>query len=221
MRKILFILSLMSFVLLSVTVPDVIAECKGDLNCDGALGGSDLAEFAEDFGSTDCPACTPAPVARTGQILRFARGDDGDLEMGVAWPDPRFTDNGNGTVTDNLTGLIWLKNANCFGQKIWTEALVSCNSLADGQCGLSDGSGIGNWHLPNIKQLHSLIDFGMSSPALPSGHPFTAVTSFYWSSTTNETYTYGAWYIYIGTGSPDWYDKDLTTRYVWPVRAGN
>jgi hypothetical protein len=31
-------------------------------------------------------------------------GQDGDLRMGVAWPNPRFTDNGNETMTDNLTG---------------------------------------------------------------------------------------------------------------------
>ncbi|MGA9347827.1 MAG: hypothetical protein WBW48_03355 [Anaerolineae bacterium] len=35
-------------------------------------------------------------------------GEDGELLKGVTWPSPRFTDNGNGTVTDNLTGLIWL-----------------------------------------------------------------------------------------------------------------
>ena len=56
-----------------------------------------------------------APVARTGQTESNRTHDDGDLERGVASPSPRFSDNGNGTVTDNLTGLIWLKNANCDG----------------------------------------------------------------------------------------------------------
>lgn len=61
--------------------------------------------------------CTPAgsaataPVPKTGQTTSFAPRDDGGLEKGVAWPNPRFTDNSNGTITDNLTGLIWLKNA--------------------------------------------------------------------------------------------------------------
>ena len=65
-----------------------------------------------------------APVEKTGQTTSYAAGDDGDLEKGVTWPSPRFTDNTNGTVTDNLTGLIWLKNANCFGEKSWSAALV-------------------------------------------------------------------------------------------------
>src|SRR5262245_28815245 len=62
-----------------------------------------------------------APVPKTGQTAcwdEFAdpmpcagTGRDGDLQMGVS-TSPRFTDNANGTVTDNLTGLTWLKNAN-------------------------------------------------------------------------------------------------------------
>ena len=35
----------------------------------------------------------------------LAQGRDGEYRAGVAWPSPRFTDNGNGTVTDNLTGV--------------------------------------------------------------------------------------------------------------------
>ena len=134
---------------------------------------------------------------------------------------PRFTDNGNGTVTDNLTGLIWLKNANCFGQRNWTTALNDCNALAHGQCDLTDNSSAGDWRLPNVKELESLIDFGESNPALPSGHPFSAVqSSYYWSSTTYAGSTDCAWSALMYHGfvysivTSDIYD-------VWPVRGGN
>jgi hypothetical protein len=93
----------------------------------------------------------PAPVEKTGQTTSYATGDDGDLERGVAWPNPRFTNNGDGTVTDNLTGLIWLQDANCFGLKNWDNTLSACNGLANGQCGLTDGSNAGDWKLPNRK----------------------------------------------------------------------
>jgi hypothetical protein len=66
-----------------------------------------------------------APVPKTGQKTSYPPGDDGDLAKGVAWPNPRFTDNGDGTITDNLTGLIWLKNANCFGLRNWLNMLAS------------------------------------------------------------------------------------------------
>ena len=109
-----------------------------------------------------------ASVPKTGQTTSYATGDDGDLEKGVSWPNPRFTDNGNGTVTDNLTGLIWLKNANCYGTRSWANALSDANALADGICSLSDSSSAGDWRLPNVRELFSLIDFSQSSPALPS-----------------------------------------------------
>jgi hypothetical protein len=63
----------------------------------------------------DCTpvSAAPAPVPRTGQTTSYAASDDGALQRGVVLPTPRFTDNSNGMITDNLTGLIWLKNANC------------------------------------------------------------------------------------------------------------
>jgi hypothetical protein len=88
---------------------------------------------------------TVAPVPQTGQTTSYAEGDDGDIEAGVAWPDPRFTDNGDGTVTDHLTGLIWLKDMPCFGGLFqWDDAVQVARGLASGQCGLSDGSVAGD-----------------------------------------------------------------------------
>ncbi len=179
---------------------------------------------------TGALAALPAPVEKTGQTTSYETRDDGDLKKGVTWPNPRFTDNADGTVTDNLTGLIWLKNANCpNGTKIWSESLTFANSLYDGwtgdgsegDCGLSDGSSAGDWRLPNVKELQSLIDFGEYSPALPSGHPFTGVQSNdYWSSTTYTSDTYSAWSVYVGSGYVVYNDKDYS-YYVWPVRSDN
>jgi hypothetical protein len=162
-----------------------------------------------------------APVAKTGQSTSYATGDDGELKKGVAWPTPRFKDNGNGTVTDKLTGLIWLKNANCFGQRTWYGALGYCNTLEAGYCGLNDGSSEGDWRLPNVKELHSLIDFGEYPLALPSGHPFTNVqSSYYWSSTTIAHSTGGAWLVNFSYGYVGTYTKS-DTYYVLAVRGGN
>ena len=52
------------------------------------------------------------------QIPCAGTGQDGEIQAGVAWPNPRFTDNGNGTVTDNLTGLMWTKDANPVGNSM-------------------------------------------------------------------------------------------------------
>jgi PKD repeat protein len=162
----------------------------------------------------------PAPVEKTGQTTSYATGDDGDLEKGVAWPNPRFTDNSDGTVTDNLTGLIWLKSANCFGLRTWSQALSDCNSLASGSCGLTDGSSAGDWRLPNVKELHSLIDYGQYAPALPSGHPFTNVqSSSCWSATTYAFGTGSAWLVRVYAGNV-YHNGESLGNNVWPVRSG-
>ena len=124
-------------------------------------------------------------VPKTGQTTSYGPRDDGALQRGVAWPTPRFTDNGNGTVTDNLTRLIWMKNANAFGTLTWADALTTANTLESGTYGLTDGSKAGDWRLPNVRELQSLLDYGRTNPALPAVHPFTEVqSSDYWSSTT-------------------------------------
>lgn len=126
-----------------------------------------------------------APVPKTGQTTSYAAGDDGALQKGVAWPTPRFTNNGNGTVTDNLTRLIWVKNPDVLNARTWTEALSYANGLHSGMAGLTDGSIAGDWRLPNLKELQSLVDYGRYNPALPAVHPFIGVQSiYYWSSST-------------------------------------
>ncbi|MCK5015296.1 MAG: DUF1566 domain-containing protein, partial [Candidatus Omnitrophica bacterium] len=162
----------------------------------------------------------PAQTWKTGQTSSYAAGDDGDLQHGVAWPEPRFEINGDGTVTDYLTGLIWLKNANCAGYMNWNNALTYCNNLASGSCGLTDGSAAGDWRLPNRKELLSLIDYSRHQPALPQGHLFDNVQSaYYWSATTDAGSTNGAWYVRMSYGVVGNLSKSYNF-YVWPVRAG-
>lgn len=167
-------------------------------------------------------------VPKTGQTTSYIIGDDGDLEMGVEWPSPRFITGTTGVVTDTLTGLIWLKNANCAGGFItWTLAISYSNALYDGctdcfgtlsDCGLSDGSIAGDWRLPNVRELQSLIDYAEYDPALPDGHPFTGVLSaHYWSSTGDLS---GAWFVNLNQGYTHLNIKSGDVNYVWPVRSG-
>ena len=206
-------------------VCDDVQMCKGNFDYDGDVDGSDAALFKLHFGrsafSDPCPPDGPAPVEKTWQTTTYATGDDGDLEKGVVWPAPRFVDNGNGTVTDNLTGLIWLKNASCFGLRTWNDALSDSNGLASGSCGLTDGSSTGDWRLPNYKELFSLVDGNNDYPPLPSGHPFVSVIpSYYWSSTTYPGTDSVAWTVLMDIGAVVFNSK-LYTNYVWPVRGGH
>jgi hypothetical protein len=185
---------------------------------------------------------SPAPVPKTGQKATYGERDDGKLRKGVAWPKPRFMDNGNGTVTDNLTGLIWLQNASCdrfwaadaIGQnsRDWNDALVAANRLGNGYCGLTDGSRVSDWRLPNIKELRSLIHNGFMNLTLPNtagtgqwkqGDPFLGVTrNFYWSSTSSASDLTEAWFVDFQYGHHVFIPKsDQYYQYcVWPVRGG-
>jgi len=178
-------------------------------DCIGTLSdGVDTIEVAVSF-------CTPtpsAPVPQTGQTICYdlnatpincgSTGQDGESKTGVVLPTPRFTDHSNGTFTANLTGLIWLKDAGCVGLSLWTEALNFVKGLEGGICDLADGSASGQWRLPNIRELHSLINFGFGGPALSKANgieqcriwpentcPFDRLwlgeNIYYWSSTSN------------------------------------
>jgi len=163
-----------------------------------------------------------APVPKTGANTAYDATDDAALQKGVAWPTPRFTDNGNGTVTDKLTGLIWLKNADYFGPKTWGDALGTIIYLESGNPpSLVDGSQAGDWRLPNLRELESLVDYSRSSPALPAGHPFLNVKSdytLYWSSTTHSSIETIAWGVNFQDGV-SWNEKE-NDGFVWCVRGG-
>lgn len=200
------------------------------------------------------------PVAKTGQTACYRTvspfvececgtedcpaGQDGDLQMGLAPLTPRFTDNGDGTVTDNMTGLIWLKNANCQGTEYgssWYTATQNIEQLntTGGMIGIDDvwrscgdtsngGSHQTDWRLPNVRELHSLMDYGQEDPSLPLNHPFVNVWSrWYWTSTTHVTYRLNAYFVsmwgarvhHIGKNAVDGGEEDYRL-YVWPVRGG-
>jgi len=204
--------------------------------------GALSAECVAKTGHTTCydASGTTTDCAGTGQDGEYQKGCDptvapsygtgfgGYNRASFTCQEAGFTNNENGTVTDNLTGLIWLKKADCFGTKNWSDALTAANELTAGTCGLTDGSSAGDWRLPNINELRSLFDPGRSSTGdkyLPEGHPFDGVrTSSYWSSTSYVDWSYDptrAWSVnlYYGSGVVYAGGKANPTA-VWPVRGG-
>jgi hypothetical protein len=64
----------------------------------------------------------------------------------------RFVDCGNGTVTDEVTGLIWLQDSSCLGMQTYVEGNQAAQGLQSRQCGLTDSSVPGQWRLPTISE---------------------------------------------------------------------
>jgi hypothetical protein len=177
------------------------------------------------------PASGTVKVARTGQTVVFAPGDDGSLQKGVASPSPRFTNadgstpvNSSGVALDQLTGLMWTVDASgpavsgsASGPMTWTACFAYIANLnAKTYLGFSD------WRLPNMREIRTLMDYSQGNPALPAGNPFTnalsASMTSYWTSTTvsntNKVFTINS------------YDGNISSNYTsavllpWPVRAG-
>jgi hypothetical protein len=201
--------------------------CKGNFDFDKDVDGTDAFVFKTHFGRSTllnpCPPDGPAPVEKSGQTTSQADYDDGYYQRGVEvpLPKPRFSDNGNGTVTDNLTGLIWLKDANCFGYRTWNNALTDANGLNSGECGLTDGSSAGDWRLPNYNELFTLVNAEYFNPPLPPEHPFINVQiDIYWSATTWAGNPISAWCMLMQDGSVIHSGKSFG-QYVWPVRGGH
>ena len=122
-------------------------------------------------------------------------GDDGDLELGTA---RSYTDNGDGTITDNTTGLIWekLTDDGTIHDKdnvyTWAQAFQKVADL-----NTANFAGHNDWRLPNVNELQTLADYGRLSPAIDpvfnNGVDSFTQLSDYLSSTTFAFFTSYAW----------------------------
>ena len=102
-----------------------------------------------------------------------------------------FTDNGDGTLTDSATGLMWQQQT-ASGTFSWSQALSYCQGL--------NLAGHGDWRLPTRKELRSIADYGRYNPSLdPTAFP-DAQPSNYWSSTTCADSAANAWCLYFYHG---------------------
>jgi len=188
-----------------------------------------------------------APVARTGWKTSYQTNDDGMYQKGVSWPTPRFSAVGTGDATnqirDNLTGLIWARQANiatngswsltqygsAIGTCTWYQAMdVVTNPAGPVNGTLSNPNGYGgtnDWRMPNIREMQSLIDYSINDYPLPAGHPFNSFgAGRYWTSTP-PAYSGAtkAWYVSIANSVAGCSNDDKTKYspyYVWPVRGG-
>lgn len=126
---------------------------------------------------------------------------------GPSWGGNDFVDNGNGTVTDNITGLIWQQEDDGIVRR-WEGALSYCENLV--LAGSSD------WRLPDIKELESIVDYTTSVPTIDTTYFPTTKSFDYWSSTTklgNSDHPY-AWVVDFTIGWID-YDSDKDSRLVY------
>ena len=177
----------------------------------------------------------PDAVEKTGQTTCYnasgtlidcaGTGQDGELQSGFEWPSPRFIDRGDGTVSDELSGEVWLKDTGCLGSSTWTEALQAVHELAQGvdfSCADYLPSVRLGWRLPTVREVISLLDFGQTNPTFPSGYPFTGpVSLMYWTSSNYRAPSGGdkAYSVNGTMGASDLMPKTEALG-AWAVRGG-
>jgi hypothetical protein len=123
---------------------------------------------------------------------------NGPVDVAAGAPNPMaYTDNGDGTVTDKVTGLVWQQAASST-QSTWSNATTSCTTLFS----LAHL----RWRLPTAIELVSLLDDGVAAPGPmidTTAFPGTPASSTFWSSTpvadSNPTPT-DAWAVDFGRG---------------------
>jgi hypothetical protein len=143
-----------------------------------------------------------------------ATGQDGELQTGLAWPEPRFEVRQE-TVLDKVTGLYWLRDADVGpGTLNWQETLHYINNL---EVPVPERSL--RWRLPTINELESLVDCSQHTPALPTAHPFENVRDVYWSSTTSCFEPDWAWALYFNKGATGVGFKQEKGFHLWPVAS--
>ncbi|MBT3989712.1 MAG: DUF1566 domain-containing protein [Rhodospirillaceae bacterium] len=109
---------------------------------------------------------------------------------GPKWGDNDFRDNGNGTVTDKASGLMW-QQSDDNKTRDWPEALNYCENL--------DLAGYRDWRLPNVKTLQHIVDYRDYNPALDTDYlKQTDKAGWFWSSTTHGDNIKMASYVCFG-----------------------
>lgn len=117
-----------------------------------------------------------------------------------------FTDNLNGTITDNVTNLIWQKNA-IADSLTWEGALINADTMLLG--------GYNDWRLPNIKELQSINNEQIMNPSINTTYFANIGIDKVWSSTTLANQTTKAWYLDTQYGVTTYQTKTIKQKVLF------
>lgn len=218
---------------------------NGDVNGDGLLDISDVLYLARylftegrEIAAVSCASGCALPA--TGQTTCYIGvqpwdeidcasvefpGQDGSYRAGCP-TEGRFVDNGDGTVTDNCTGLMWQQaTADVNGDGEITDAEHPAGDSVDWQhalqyCESLESAGHTDWRLPNVIELQSIVDYERFDPAIDP--VFSADMTWYWTSSSDVSTPVYAWRVIFLYGDVDSHRKNDYTglRAVRTIKPG-
>lgn len=218
------------------------ADCQSGLGtCEGSLGACDDGLVTCNADLTNCLALPDAAPPATGQATCYdagnalvacaGTGQDGELQAG----SPRqYLDNGDGTISDLATGLMWEKlvDDGSVHDKdngyTWSDALGRITAI-----NLAEFAGYDDWRLPNVRELMTIVDHGSGNPVIAAafhsgcaggcGFATCACTrdSSYWTSTTRADITNEAYYVHFLAGASVRAVGKTTVLHARAVRGGS
>jgi hypothetical protein len=223
-------------------------QCCGDCDGDGQATVDEIVTVVNRAlsGCVDDEVCGAGTgrLPATGQTTFYGSGSDGDVWDGAALS---YTDNGDGTITDNNTGLMWEKKDDSGGihdkDNAYTWGMTDPPYTMNGTmvttflATLNAGGGFAghtDWRIPNIKELQSIVNYEIVYPGPVVSAAFNTgctlgctvtscsctVSSNYWSSTTTQHTPGSAWYVGFYGGDVSFVNKDYN-YFVRVVRDGS
>ncbi len=154
--------------------------------------------------------------------VTFSQTCKTESEIPSTAPDSRFTDNNDGTISDNGTNLMWQK---CIVGITGINCGTGNGTAVDWQGALNEAEnnnflGYNDWRVPNIKEIASLIEHRCKNPALNTNYFPNTPNNFQWSSTPSSRVPNNSWNMIITDG----YTNDSGSRgafgYIRLVRTG-
>lgn len=200
-----------------------LGTCTTDLAvCEAATCGNGIAEFGEECDEANLQGASCA----TEEFAFGTLACSGCTLDTSGCTNARFVDNGNGTITDNQTGLVWEKksddgsvhdkdnsytwNTTFAGTTpngtVFTDFLGALNNCVSSDGGTVTGGFAGrcNWRLPTVAELRTILLAPFPCGTSPCIHPIFGPTAAagYWSSTSFADFPLVAWGVAFG-GSGD------------------
>jgi hypothetical protein len=224
----------------------------GAESCDGAeLGGATCASLGYTRDGTlgctagcgyDLSGCRAQAFPATGQMTCWntagqvvacaGTGHDGEVQAGAALA---YVDNGDGTIIDLNTGLMWAKKSDdgAVHDKDLTHSWDNAFAVYVATLNASGFAGHSDWRMPNVKELESIVNFEQSLPSVSA--PFDTgcmlgcsvltcsctASSPHWTSSSQAGSPTQAWEVTFVDGGANVSTKLTSNRSVRAVRGGS